>query len=77
MRKYLNRDFYQSFSEFDRGEDLKAVTKDNYSTNGGNPAADKVFLLSIEEVIKYFGDSGQIEARYTYVIGVRMDRRLV
>ncbi len=70
MRKYLNEDFYRSFSESDRGRivETKVVTSDNpwYGTSGGNPTIDKIFLLSIEEVIKYFGDSGQLKTRYMY-----------
>jgi hypothetical protein len=34
-----------------------------YGTDGGNSTKDKVFLLSIEEVIKYFGDSGDLANR--------------
>ena len=34
-----------------------------YGTSGGNPTTDRIFLLSIEEVVKYFGDSGQINNR--------------
>jgi len=30
-------------------------------TNGGKSTIDKVFLLSIEEMVKYFGDSGQLK----------------
>ena len=78
MRKYLNGDFYQSFSESDRLRiaETKVVTKDNpwYGTSG-NPTTDKVFLLSIDEVIKYFGDSGQKKPGICIqiVIGVRMN----
>ena len=34
-----------------------------YGTKGGEPTQDKVFLLSIDEVVKYFGDSGQLKNR--------------
>lgn len=70
LRQYLNGDFYHSFSEADRAQILETnvVTNDNpwYGTPGGNPTIDKIFLLSIEEVLQYFGDSGQIETRYMY-----------
>jgi len=70
MRKYLNGDFYNSFDKADRARIIE-VTNENpdnpwYGTNGGNPTVDKIFLLSIDEVVKYFGDSGQIKTRYMY-----------
>ena len=67
MRKYLNGEFYNSFSEADRARILEIVNENHdnpwYGTNGGNPTTDKIFLLSIKEVFKYFGDSGQFENR--------------
>jgi hypothetical protein len=70
MRKYLNGDFYDSFSEADRARilEVKNENPDNpwYGTSGGNQTTDRVFLLSIDEVIKYFGDSGQIKTRHMY-----------
>ena len=70
IRKYLNGDFYNSFSESEKARIIKTnvITKDNpwYGTSGGNPTVDWIFLLSIEEVVKYFGDSGQLSTRYMY-----------
>ena len=70
IRQYLNGEFYNSFSEADR-ERIIEVTNENpdnpwYGTSGGNPTTDRIFFLSIEEVVKYFGDSGQIKTRYMY-----------
>jgi len=70
MREYLNGEFYGSFGEADRKRIIE-VTNENpdnpwYGTKGGNPTRDRIFLLSIGEVIKYFGDSGQIVTRYMY-----------
>ena len=31
-----------------------------YGTRGGNDTEDYVFSLSLDELIKYFGDSGQL-----------------
>ena len=67
MRKYLNGEFYQSFNDVDRGRIIE-VTNDNpnnpwYGTSGGKPTIDKIFLLSVEEVVKYFGDSKDINIR--------------
>jgi len=36
------------------------VSDPTFPAKGGNNTADKVFLLSIDEVLKYFGDSGQM-----------------
>ena len=67
MRKYLNGEFYNSFCETDRERvaEVTNVNDDNpwYGTSGGNPTIDKIFLLSIGVVVKYFGDSGQLENR--------------
>lgn len=62
-RKYLNGDFYNSFSSSDQlkiVESLISTPNDSwYGTPGGNDTTDKIFLLSREEVVKYFGDSGK------------------
>lgn len=67
MRQYLNGKFYDSFNAADRARIIEVTNKncDNpwYGTSGGNSTVDKIFLLSIEEVFKYFGDSGQLENR--------------
>ncbi|MDR3149072.1 MAG: DUF6273 domain-containing protein, partial [Oscillospiraceae bacterium] len=68
MRAYLNGEFYNSFSAADR-ERIIEVTNDNpdnpwYGTSGGKPTTDKVFLLTVGDMVKYFGDSGQIRTRY-------------
>ncbi|MCL2047964.1 MAG: DUF6273 domain-containing protein [Defluviitaleaceae bacterium] len=76
MRAYLNGDFYNSFSEADRAkihettlanndnpwdfssiEQIEALNK----TPGGNDTEDNIFLLSLDEVVKYFGDSEYLE----------------
>lgn len=67
LRKYLNREFYNSFSTSDRMRIIEVINENNdnqwYGTNGGNPTTDRIFLLSIEEVVKYFGDSGQLKTK--------------
>lgn len=62
LRKYLNGEFYNEFSEGDKSRIKPVVNKnlDNqwYGTNGGAETEDSIFLLSIEETAcKYFGDS--------------------
>ena len=70
MRKYLNGEFYESFSEADRARIIEVTNLNNdnpwYGTSGGNPTTDRIFLLSIDEVLQYFGDSWQIKTRYMY-----------
>jgi len=70
LRKYLNGEFYNSFSDADRVRIVEAANEnpDNpwYGTSGGNPTVDKIFVMSIDNVLKYFGDSGQIKTRYIY-----------
>ena len=67
LREYLNGEFYNKLPD-----DFKALiaetrlTNDNnqwYGTSGGAATTDKIFLLSIEEAIRYFGDSGQLKNR--------------
>jgi hypothetical protein len=64
--QYLNNDFLNSFgSEKNRIVQVTNANSENpwYGIAGGSSTADKVFLLSIEEVVEYFGDSGQLRER--------------
>ena len=65
LREYLNGEFLQKFTaeEQRRIAETRVSNPDNLwcGTNGGNNTIDKVFLLSLEEVVKYFGDSGQLQ----------------
>ena len=68
IRQYLNGEFYESTFSADekaRIAETQLSNKPNqwYGTEGGSDTTDKVFLLSIEEVVKYFGDSGQLANR--------------
>lgn len=62
LRAYLNGAFYEGFSADDRARIVPVVNSnlDNYwyGTKGGAATEDRVFLLSMEEVVcRYFGDS--------------------
>ena len=61
LRKYLNGEFYDKFSEADKSRIISVLNKnlDNqwYGSKGGVDTKDSIFLLSVEEVCKYFGDS--------------------
>jgi hypothetical protein len=65
LRQYLNGAFYGSFSAGEQAQihETEAENRDNQwlGAKGGNPTRDNIFLLSIEEVVKYFGDSGRLE----------------
>ena len=65
LRKYLNKQFYETFDPSDRARILETRITDSdnpwYGTKWGNPTVDKIFLLSITEVIQYFGDSGDLK----------------
>jgi hypothetical protein len=67
LRAYLNGEFYNGFSANDKAKiaETRNVNKDNqwYGTPGGADTTDKIFLLSLEEAAKYFGDSGQLADR--------------
>jgi hypothetical protein len=65
LRKYLNGEFLEKFTEEERGKIIEKQINnpDNlwYGTQGGRNTADKVFLLSIEGVDRYFGNSGDYQ----------------
>ena len=69
LRAYLNNNFYNSiaFSNEDRSRIIQVtnVNLDNqwHGAPGGVDTNDRIFLLSIAEMVKYFGDSGQLENR--------------
>jgi hypothetical protein len=67
LRKYLNGTFYNKFSAAEKGVILETPLANNdnpwFGTDGGNSTKDNVFLLSLEEVVKYFGDSGKLGNR--------------
>ena len=69
MREYLNGEFYNSvaFSDADRERivQITNINEDNqwYGDPAGEDTQDWIFLLSISEVVRFFGDSGQLENR--------------
>jgi len=67
MRIYLNNEYLNNFSAEER-ERIRAtyIANNNnpwFGTAGGGGTMDRVFLLSAEEVVRYFGDSGQLQNR--------------
>ncbi|MCL2085988.1 MAG: DUF6273 domain-containing protein [Oscillospiraceae bacterium] len=67
LRAYLNGEFYNSFKSTHKSRISTTTVKNNdnqwYGTPGGADTQDKIFLLSLEEVVKYFGDSGKLKNR--------------
>jgi hypothetical protein len=64
LRAYLNDEFYNSFDESDREKIIK-VTNNNPDnpwlvSPSENDTENYIFLLSLDEVVQYFGDSGQL-----------------
>ena len=67
LRRYLNGEFYNKLSIEERSRIIETRIPNNnnqwYNTRGGNATNDRIFLLSIEEIVKYFGDSGDLRNR--------------
>lgn len=65
IRKWLNNKFLREFSLVEQDRILNTTLRngDNpiYGTLGGIETQDKIFLLSIDEIIKYFGGNKDIE----------------
>ena len=66
IRQYLNGEFFDSFSATDHARIAETTLANNDNEWLGTPAGasttDKIFLLSIEEVVQHFGDSGMFES---------------
>jgi hypothetical protein len=67
LRKYLNGEFLQKFTEEERGKIAERQIRNPENlwcgTQGGNNTVDKVFLLSLEDVDICFGDSGNYQTK--------------
>ena len=78
LREYLNNEFYNSFDDDDKARMLltKGLYNKNpwYSVASGPKTDDYIFCLSVNEVVKYFGDSGCLENRRGwYWVGNKKD----
>ena len=67
LRNYLNNTFYNTFILQEKLliSEKRITTYNNpwFGTNGGEDTYDRIFLLSIEELVHYFGDSKQLSGR--------------
>ena len=63
LRKYLNNEFYNRLNDWEKDMIVEANLENKanpwYSLSDGYNTIDKIFLLSLKEIVKYFGDSGQ------------------
>jgi len=61
LREYLNNEYYNKFIVEERSRIIETNNSNPpnpwYDTDGGADTIDKIFLLSLDEVVKYFGDS--------------------
>ena len=64
LRSYLNNDFFHTFGKEEQAMivPVKITNHNNqwFGTDCGNDTTDKIFLLDIESVVKYLGDSRQL-----------------
>ncbi|MDR0966535.1 MAG: DUF6273 domain-containing protein [Myxococcales bacterium] len=64
LRSWLNNEFLNEFTSQEQAKiDLTTNVNENnqwYGTAGGDTTQDRIFLLSLSEMVKYFGDSGQL-----------------
>ena len=64
LRNYLNESFLKSFTAEEQSRIFLAHMENPnnpwYDTVGCQTTADRIFVLSIQEVVRYFGDSGQL-----------------
>jgi len=67
LRQYLNGDFLQKFTGEERGKIIETrISNPNnlwYGIPGGSDTMDKIFLLSLKEVDRYFGNSGDYQQK--------------
>jgi len=67
IRRYLNEEFYNAFNQDEQAKivPLKIYNYENpwFATDSGGDTTDYIFLLSVDGVVKYFGDSRQLRSR--------------
>ncbi|MCL2397421.1 MAG: DUF6273 domain-containing protein [Defluviitaleaceae bacterium] len=66
LRRWLNDDFYHRFAADERRRISEThIANDNpwFDAGSTNATTDKIFLLSIDEIVRYFGDSGELGSK--------------
>jgi len=75
IRTYLNNEFINNnFTDTEQARihETPLITNNNpwFNTDGGNNTVDRVFLLSLDEIVHHFGDSGELlSPRYAHAWG--------
>jgi hypothetical protein len=74
IREYLNKTFYNKLYKEDKGKVLETTLANPqnpwFETAGGGDTTDKVFLLNLDEVTQYLGDSGQLAKKSWRIDGI-------
>ena len=80
LREYLNHDFFYTFAPEERALIISVINEnlDNprFGTDGGNDTEDVIFILSLNEILKYFGDSGNRRSNGSLINDIYNTRRL-
>lgn len=71
LRKWLNNDFFnEAFSDEDKERIQPMALLNNanekYNVSNTNTTIDKVFILSIDDIVKYFGEGAKTENGYEF-----------
>lgn len=79
LRKWLNGDFYNNAFNASEKEKISYFTITNhdnpqYGTKGGNSTSDRVFLLSLGELLKYYTNSSMRECEATSYVKANSGR---
>ena len=74
LRKYLNGEFLDKLGVMKSAIVDTCNSNPNnpwYGTAGGNATTDKVFLLSLDELVKYLGDNGDLHNTKRYRVATK------
>jgi len=67
LRQYLNGEFYDNFNNDEKNHIAETLVRSSanpwFNTKEGKSTNDRLFLLSLGEVVKYFGDSGGLSGK--------------
>ena len=71
LRKWLNKDFYDSiFSKSEKSKVMEVLNtnKDSQYAEGGKDTKDRIFLLSVDEADQYFENDGSRACQAVYTV---------
>jgi len=81
LRQYLNGSFLNSFNEAEKFRiiDTSIVNWEHpsYGTGGGEDTIDKIFMLSIDEVVNYFDDNSKLAMEFIERYGTFVEKACV